>query len=196
MSIVGSIPELDCEPFFCNCISSGVVNNGDRHLSERDDGGECLILEADDCACCVPNNGDVEPSEPEGGGEYTTLNTDDCACGVLKNGGGDLCKIRGENCLTGKAVQNIAAATGHFMQQMLVNVKRNVGDILQNADIGNDEDLENIARVFDDTAQKVELLRTPLRETFSNRSNYCGSDKIVSNITFLGTAIIVTTSRL
>ena len=102
MSIVGSIPELDCEPFFCNCISSGVVNNGDRHLSEHDDGGECLILEADDCACCVPNNGDVEPSEPEGGGEYTTLNTDDCACCVLKNGGGDLCKIRGENCLQAK----------------------------------------------------------------------------------------------
>ena len=97
-------------------------------------------------------------------------------------------KIRGENRLTGKAVQNIAAATGHFMQQMLVHVKRNVGDILQNVDIGNEEDLENIARVFDDTAQKVELLRTPLSETFSNRSNYCGSDKIVSNITFLGTA--------
>ena len=90
MSIVGSVPELDCEPFFCNCISSGVVNNGDRHLSEHDDGGECLILEADDCACCVPNNGDVEASEPEGGGEYTTLNTDDCACCVLKNGDGDL----------------------------------------------------------------------------------------------------------
>ena len=107
-----------------------------------------------------------------------------------------LCKIRGENRLTGKAVQNIAVATGHFMQQMLANVERNVGDILQNADIGNEEDLENIARVFDDTAKKVELLRTPLSETFSNRSNYCGLDKIVSNITFLGTAIILTTCRL
>ena len=41
-----------------------------------------------------------------------------------------LCKIRGENRLTGKAVQNVAVATGHFMQQMLANVKRNVGDIL------------------------------------------------------------------
>lgn len=101
-----------------------------------------------------------------------------------------LCKIRGENRLTGKAVQNVAVAIGHFMQQMLANVKRNVGDILQNADIGN-EDLENIARVFDDTAQRVELLKTPLSETFSNRSNYCGSDKIVSNIIFLGTAIIL-----
>lgn len=107
-----------------------------------------------------------------------------------------LCKIRGENRLTGKAVQNIAVATGNFMKQMLANVERNVGDILQNADIGNEEDLENIARVFDDTAKKVELLRTPLSETFSNRSNYCGLHKIVSNITFLGTAIILTTCRL
>lgn len=89
-----------------------------------------------------------------------------------------LCKIRGENRLTGKAVQNIAVATGNFMKQMLANVERNVGDILQNADIGNEEDLENIARVFDDTAKKVELLRTPLSETFSNRSNYCGLHKI------------------
>ncbi|KAK2552221.1 hypothetical protein P5673_026746 [Acropora cervicornis] len=89
-----------------------------------------------------------------------------------------LCKIRGENRLTGKAVQNIAVATGHFMKQMLANVERNVGDILQNADIGNEEDLENIARVFDDTAKKVELLRTPLSETFSNRSSYCGLHKI------------------
>lgn len=97
-----------------------------------------------------------------------------------------LCKIRGQNRLTGKAVQNIAVATDHFIQQMLANVKRNVGDILQNAGIGNEEDLENIERVFDDAAQKVELLRTPLSETFSNRSNYCGLDKIVSNITFPG----------
>lgn len=107
-----------------------------------------------------------------------------------------LCKIRGENHLTGKAVQNIAVATGHFMQQMLANVKRNVGDILQNADIGNEEDLENIARVFDETAHKGELLRTPLSETFSNRSNYCGLDKIISNITLPGTPIIFTTCRL
>lgn len=90
MSIVGSVPELDCEPLFCNCMSSGFDNNGDRHLSEPDVGELCLILEADDCACCVPNNGDAEPSEPEGGGEYTTLNTDDCACCVLENGDGDL----------------------------------------------------------------------------------------------------------
>ena len=91
MSTVGSVPELDCDPSFCNfIISSGVVNNGDRHLSEPVDGGECLILQADDCACCVPNKGDAEPSEPEGGGEYTTLNTDDCACCVLENGDGDL----------------------------------------------------------------------------------------------------------
>lgn len=102
-----------------------------------------------------------------------------------------LCKIRGENRLTGKAVQNVAVATGHFMQQMLANVKRNIGEILQNADIGNEEDLENIARVFDDTAQRVELLRTPLSETFSDKSNYCGSDKIVSNIIFVGTTIIL-----
>ena len=108
-----------------------------------------------------------------------------------------LCKIRGENRLTGKAVQNIAVATGHFMQQMLASVKRNVGDILQNADIINEEDLENIARVFNDTAQKAEVLKTPSSETFSNRSNYCGLDKIVSNITFFtGTAIILTTCRL
>lgn len=90
MSIVGSVPELDYEPFFCNCISSGVNNNGDRPLSEPDDGGECLILEANDCACCVLNNEDAEPSEPEGGGEYSTLNTDDCACYVFENGDGDL----------------------------------------------------------------------------------------------------------
>ena len=62
-----------------------------------------------------------------------------------------LCKIR-ENRLTGKAVQIVAVATGYFMQQMLANVKRNVGDILQNADIWHEEDLENIARVFDGTA--------------------------------------------
>ena len=60
---------------------------------------------------------------------------------------------------------------------MLANGKRNVGDILQNADIGNEEDLENIARVFDNTAQRVELLRNPFTETFSDRCNYCGSDK-------------------
>lgn len=90
MSIVGSVPELDCEPLFCNWMSSGFDNNGDRHLSEPDVGELCLILEADGCACCVPNNGDAEPSEPEGGGEYATLNTDDCACCVLENGDGDL----------------------------------------------------------------------------------------------------------
>ena len=90
MSIVGSVPELDCEPFFCNCISSGVVNNGDRHLSEHDDGGECLILEADDCACCVLKNGDGDLSESEDDGVYLILDADDCTFCVPKNEDEDL----------------------------------------------------------------------------------------------------------
>ena len=69
------MPEFDCEPFFSNCISPGVVNNGDEELSEPEDGGECLILDAG----CVPNNGNGALSEREGGGEYTTLNVGDCA---------------------------------------------------------------------------------------------------------------------
>lgn len=159
------------------------------------------------------SDSEIEESEDEGvttapSRSYTGMDEYDGQSNVSNDNNSDndesldvltrkfLCKIRGENRLTGKAVQNIAVATGHFMQQMLANVKRNVGDILQNADIGNEEDLENVARVFDDTAQKVELLRTPLSETFSNRSNYCGLDKIVSNITFPGTPIIFTTCRL
>lgn len=90
MSIVGSVPELDCEPFFCNCISSGVVNNGDRHLSEHDDGGECLILEADDCACCVLKNGAGDLSESEDDGVYLILDADDCTFCVPKNEDEDL----------------------------------------------------------------------------------------------------------
>jgi len=64
MFIVGSVPELDCEPFFSNCISPGVANNGEEELPEFEDGGECLICDADDCACCVASNGDGDLSEP------------------------------------------------------------------------------------------------------------------------------------
>lgn len=63
-----------------------------------------------------------------------------------------LCKIRGQNRLTGKAVQNIAIATDHLMQQMLANVKRNVKEVLYNAEIGNREDLDKIETVFDEAA--------------------------------------------
>ena len=50
-----------------------MTNNGDGDLSEPEDGGECLILDADDCACCVTNNGDGGLSEPEDGGECLIL---------------------------------------------------------------------------------------------------------------------------
>lgn len=101
-----------------------------------------------------------------------------------------LCKIRGQNRLTGKAVQNIAIASDHLMQQMLKNVKRNVGEVLHNADTVNEEALKKIERVFDEAAHEVEILRTPLSETFSNKSNYCGLDKIVSKITFPGSWLL------
>ena len=63
---------------------------------------------------------------------------------------------------------------------MLANGKRNVGDILQNADIGNEEDLENIARVFDNTAQRVELWRNPFTETFSDSATTVVQTKIIN----------------
>lgn len=90
-----------------------------------------------------------------------------------------LCKIRGQNRLTGKAVQDITLATDHLIQQMLKTVKRNVGDVLHNADIGND-DLNNIESVFEEAAQEMEMLKTPLSETFSNRNHNSGVEKIVS----------------
>lgn len=96
-----------------------------------------------------------------------------------------LCKIRGQNRLTGKAVQNIAIAAGHLMHQRLSNIKRNIGEVLHNADVGSEEDFRNIERVFNEAAQNVEILRTPLSETFSNgTNNYCGLDKIVSDVPY------------
>lgn len=103
-----------------------------------------------------------------------------------------LCKIRGQNRPTGKAVQNIAIAIDHLMQQN--NVKKcltNVGEVLHNAETVNEEALKKIERVFDEAAHEVEILRTPLSETFSNKSNYCGLDKIVSKITFPGSSFIL-----
>ena len=90
-----------------------------------------------------------------------------------------LCKIRGQNRITGKAVQDIAVATDHLIQQMLKTVKRNVREVLHNADIGND-DFNDIESVFDEAAQEVQVLRTPLSETFSNRNDYSGVENIVS----------------
>ena len=67
-----------------------MVSNGDRHLFEPDNGGECLILEVDDCACGLPNNGDVEPSKAEVGGEDMTLDADECTFCAPMNEDGDL----------------------------------------------------------------------------------------------------------
>jgi len=66
-------------------------DSGDENVSEPEGGGECLILDADDCACCVANNGDGDLSEPEDAGvECLILGADDCACCVAKNGDSDL----------------------------------------------------------------------------------------------------------
>lgn len=71
------------------------------------------------------------------------------------------------------------------MHQMLSNIKRNIGEVLHNADVGSEEDFRNIERVFNEAAQNVEILRTPLSEAFSNgTNNYCGLDKIVSDVPY------------
>lgn len=94
MFIVGSVPELDGEPFFSNCISPGVANNREEEFSEFEDDGEWLIPDADDCTNngdnCVANNGDKDLSEPEDCVECLILDADNCAGGLANNGDRDL----------------------------------------------------------------------------------------------------------
>lgn len=40
-------------------------NNGDGDLSESEDDGVYIILDADDCTCCVPTSEDEDLSESE-----------------------------------------------------------------------------------------------------------------------------------
>lgn len=89
-------------------------------------------------------------------------------------------KIRGKNRLTGKAVQSIALATRHVIHGMLRTLKRKVEDVLHNADT-EDEEIQTVANLFDEAAEEMEILQTPLSETFSIRGDLTGLDNIVSN---------------
>ena len=89
-------------------------------------------------------------------------------------------KIRGENRLTGKAVQSIALATRHVIHGLLRTLKRKVEDVLHNADT-EDEEIQTVGNLFDEAAEEMEILQTPLSETFSIRDDHTGLDNIVSN---------------
>ena len=77
-----------------------------------------------------------------------------------------LCKIRGENRLTSKAVQNIAVATNHLMHQTITKLKRKVGEVLQGMET-DDVDIQNIDSVFEEAVEEIEMLRSPLSQPFS-----------------------------
>ena len=70
-----------------------MTNNGDEDLSESEDDGDCLILDADDCTCCVANNGDEGLSESKDGVVGIILDAGDCACGWAHSGDGESDKI-------------------------------------------------------------------------------------------------------
>lgn len=92
-----------------------------------------------------------------------------------------LCKVRGENRLTGKAVQNIGIATNHLMQEFLRQVQQNVGEVLHGVDLGN-ENSKKIENIFDEAVQEIEVLRTPMSETISSADSYNYVGEIVSLI--------------
>ena len=89
-------------------------------------------------------------------------------------------KITGENHLTGKAVQSIALATRHVIHGLLRTLKKKVKDVLHNADTV-DEEIQTVGNLFDEAAEEMEILQTPLSETFSIRDDHTGLDNIVSN---------------
>lgn len=88
-------------------------------------------------------------------------------------------KIRGENRLTGKVVQSIAFATRHVIHGMLRTLKRKVEDVLHNTDT-EDEEIQTVGNLFDEAVEEMEILQTPVSETFSIRDDHTDVDNIVS----------------
>ena len=84
-------------------------------------------------------------------------------------------KIRGENRLAGKAVQSIALATKHVIHGLLRTLKRKFEEVLHNADTV-DEEIQTVGNLFDEAAEEMEIVQSPLSETFSIRDDHTGLD--------------------
>ena len=89
-----------------------------------------------------------------------------------------LYKVRGENRLTGTAIQNIALSTRYLVHGMLSRVKRKVGDILHNVGT-EDGDIQNVNSIFAEAAEDIEILAFPMSDTLS-LDDHTSIDNIVS----------------
>jgi len=85
-----------------------------------------------------------------------------------------LYKIKGENRLTGTALQNIGIASRHLLHGILTSVKRKVGIILNNT-MTEEEDLQTINNVFDEAAEETNILAFPPNVTRLNDNHACGN---------------------
>ena len=85
-----------------------------------------------------------------------------------------LCKIKGENRLTGTALQNIGIASRHLLHGILRSDKRKVGIIL-NSTMTEEEDLQMINNVFDQAAEETNILAFPPNITRLNNNHEFGN---------------------
>lgn len=156
---------------------SGCNNELSHNLEERQDDEESNTLTFGDLPSADGSNGTPMASHPSSVVANANFDDDDEPLNVVAKK--FLYKIRGENRLTGKAVQSIALATRHVIHGMLTQLKRKIEEVLHNADT-EEEEIQTVGNLFDEAAEEMEILKTPLSETLSISDDHTGVDNVVS----------------
>ncbi|KAK2555549.1 hypothetical protein P5673_022892 [Acropora cervicornis] len=144
------------------------VNEGSVHLNEVNT--SCMISSSDGC--------DLVDYCGGGENEKDYDDEDDPVQVIVTK---FLYKIKGENRLTGTALQNIGIASRHLLHGILTSVKRKVGIILNNT-MTEEEDLQTINNVFDEAAEETNILAFPPNVTRLNDNHACGNVEPVKHV--------------
>jgi len=156
---------------------SGSNNELSDNLEERQEDEESSTLTFGDLPSADGSNETPMASHPSSVVADANYDDDDEPLNVVAKK--FLYKIRGENRLTGKAVQSIALATRHVIHGMLTQLKRKIEEVLHEADT-EDEEIQTVGDLFDEAAEEMEILKTPLSETLSISDDHTGVDNVVS----------------